>query len=372
MANDELYIGLMSGTSADSIDAALLDFGGDSPQLLAHHCYPISNNLKQQILALCQPGDNELDRLGELDRVLGQHFAEAALALLSASGYSSNQICAIGSHGQTVRHRPPGSCEHPFTVQIGDPNTIAEQTGITTIADFRRRDMAASGQGAPLAPAFHQAVFGLQGTERFIINIGGMANLTHLPIDRPATGYDTGPGNVLLDAWVHQHLGLPYDRSGHWASQGNSNSELLSLLLSHPFFAQEPPKSTGRESFHLPWLNDELERFAQQLTAMDIQATLLELTAQSIADCVKACADYRSEVYICGGGAYNQQLMQRLEKHLAPHSLTTTHELGLAPEWVEAAAFAWLARQTQLRLTGNLPSVTGANQAVILGGVYFA
>lgn len=372
MANTELYIGLMSGTSADSIDAALLDFGGDSPQLLAQHCHPISNTLKQQILSLCQPDDNELDRLGELDRILGQHFADAALALLDAGDYAASQICAIGSHGQTVRHRPPGSCEHPFTVQIGDPNTIAEQTGITTIADFRRRDIAVGGQGAPLAPAFHQAAFSAPGKERFVINIGGMANLTHLPVDQPATGYDTGPGNVLLDAWVHQHLGQPYDPDGHWASQGNSNTQLLAQLMNHPFFALEPPKSTGRESFHLAWLTAELERFGQQLAAVDVQATLLELTAQSIAHCVKSSTQNRSEVYICGGGAYNLHLLQRLEKLVFPHSLTTTQELGLAPEWVEAAAFAWLARQTQLRLTGNLPSVTGAGKAVILGGIYSA
>ena len=369
MHTRDLYIGLMSGTSIDSIDAALVDFGGAAPQLLAQHNHPISAQLKQQILSLCQPGDNELDRMGELDRALGAHFADAALAVLRQSNYQADQIRAIGSHGQTVRHRPPGTREWPFTLQIGDPNTIAERTGITTVADFRRRDIAANGQGAPLAPAFHQAVFHSTVNERFVVNIGGMANVTHLPTQGQAIGFDTGPGNVLMDAWIGRHLGHEFDRDGEWAAQGHSIAPLVSRLLDHPFFRQAPPKSTGRETFHLDWLLESL----QDQPPIDVQASLLELSARSIADCIQPLSQTTaSEIYLCGGGAYNRQLLVRLQQLLPQHRVETTMALGLAPEWVEAAAFAWLARQTQGRLSGNLPAVTGADKPVILGGVYVA
>ncbi len=366
-----LYIGLMSGTSIDSIDAALVRFDGESPDLVAHHGHPIAGPLKQKILALCEPGANELDRMGELDRIMGLEFARAAQALLASSGHGADQIDAIGSHGQTVRHRPPGHAEHPFTVQIGDPNTIAEVTGIRTIADFRRRDMAAGGQGAPLAPAFHQAAFGDAMHERVILNVGGMANVTHLPKTGIATGFDTGPGNVLMDAWVHRHRGEAYDRDGQWASQGTPDPGLLEALLAHPFFARTPPKSTGREAFHLDWLNQIVGSQPRQIPPVDVQATLLELTARSVVECIETlCAGRPMEVFVCGGGAYNTHLMRRLGERLAPHSVRTTTGLGLLPEWVEAAAFAWLARRTQRGLFGNLPAVTGADHEVILGGVY--
>ncbi len=372
MRDRDLYIGLMSGTSVDSIDAALVDFSGESVKLAGHHSHPISASLKGQILALCQPGERELDRMGELDRALGRHFADAANSLLKAMALTADRIVAIGSHGQTVRHRPPGSCEHPFSLQIGDPNTIAENTGITTVADFRRRDMAAGGEGAPLAPAFHRAAFQSPAVERFVVNIGGMANVSHLPLDAQTIGFDTGPGNVLMDAWVNQNLGCGFDRDGHWALQGEVQPALLDMLLAHPFFAQSPPKSTGREAFHLPWLTATLERLEAQLSASEIQATLLELTAKTITDAILPMrTSDRSEIYVCGGGAHNLQLMSRLEKLLAPSPVASTVRLGLAPDWVEAVAFAWLARQTLNRQAGNLPSVTGAKREVILGGIYY-
>ncbi|BFM14173.1 anhydro-N-acetylmuramic acid kinase [Maricurvus nonylphenolicus] len=372
----ELYIGLMSGTSADGIDAALVDYSQDTPTLVAKLEYPLGSQLKNQILQLCSPGDNEIERMGQLDRLLGQRFAEATLQLLENSPFGAEDIAAVGSHGQTIRHRPPGQLTTdeslPFTLQIGDPNTIAELTGITTVADFRRRDVAAKGQGAPLAPAFHQALFTGSTKERFIVNIGGMSNITQLTPTKPALGFDTGPGNVLMDGWIYQQRGEHYDRDGHWAASGQANLVLLDKLLAHPFLQLPAPKSTGREAFNLAWLEHLLSQFNEPVAAADVQATLLEFTARTISDAIgQASSDHQGEIYICGGGAHNAQLMHRLSQLNQGSQVNSTETIGIAPEWVEAMAFAWLAQRTLQRQAGNLKEVTGANGARILGGIYY-
>lgn len=372
----ELYIGLMSGTSADGIDAALVDYSQSPPTLIAKLEFPLGPKVKNLILQLCSPGDNEIEQMGQLDRLLGQRFAEAALQLLEKSPFQADEVVAIGCHGQTIRHRPPGQTANneslPFTLQIGDPNTIAELTGITTVADFRRRDIAAKGQGAPLAPAYHQALFAGSSTERFIVNIGGMSNITQLRPGKPALGFDTGPGNVLMDSWIYQQRGEHYDRNGHWAASGQSEQALLDKLLTHPFLQLPAPKSTGRESFNLPWLEHLLSQFNEPIAATDVQATLLEFTAQTISDAIAQTSDgNQKEIYICGGGAYNAQLMHRLEQLNQGSQVSSTDTIGIAPEWVEAMAFAWLAQRTLQRQTGNLKEVTGASGDRILGGIYY-
>jgi anhydro-N-acetylmuramic acid kinase len=369
----------MSGTSADSIDAVLVDFASTPPKLLAQLEHPIDHTLKNQILQLCNPGDNEIERMGHLDRSLGLHFAQATQQLLAQSGINADQIRAIGSHGQTIRHRPPGLQGNddnlPFTLQIGDPNTLAEITGITTVADFRRRDIAANGQGAPLAPAFHQALFASDSSERFVVNIGGMSNITQLSPEQAALGFDTGPGNVLMDGWIYQQRGENYDRDGHWAASGSVHNPLLDKLLSHPFLPLSPPKSTGREAFNLNWLNHLLSEFNEPIASADVQATLLEFTATTITDAIssisKSTKSVQTEVFICGGGAFNAQLMHRLTQLSNGYQVQTTRSIGIDPEWVEAMAFAWLAHQTLQRQPGNLQQVTGAQGARILGGIYY-
>lgn len=378
MSDSELYVGLISGTSADGIDAALIEFKQDKPQLLAHHSHAFTSEQKKNIRSLMLPGDNEIDRMGVLDQQLGIEFAKAAIELLKNSNIDATKIVAIGSHGQTIRHRPPGELAAAFTLQIGDPNVIAQQTGITTVADFRRRDMAASGQGAPLAPAFHNAVFRSAEQTRFIVNIGGIGNITYLPVDTDSSctntviGFDTGPGNCLMDEWIQLHQQKHFDADGQWAAQGRVDNTLLQTLLQHPYFKKTAPKSTGREEFHLPWLQAILNSFPET-KAVDVQTTLAELTAQTIANDIKKLAlQQASEVFVCGGGAHNKYLLQRLSVALTPNRVSTTAELGISPDWVEAAAFAWMAQQAVNHKPGNLPSVTGANQEVILGGVYFA
>ncbi len=371
MTDSSRYIGLMSGTSADAIDAVLVDFSHDQPKLLAHHSLELERDVRATIHQLAHPGDNEIDRMGAMDRQLGELFATAVKELLAQSGFEPKHITAIGSHGQTLRHRPPKINEYPFSLQIGDPNIIAQRTGITTIADFRRRDMAAGGQGAPLVPAFHAAFFQSPDQPRAIINIGGIANVTWLPSCGQPLGFDTGPGNVLLDAWIRKYKGEPYDRDGVWAGSGQLNTALLERLLKHPFFHQKPPKSTGPEVFNLEWLGAELASLDEELAPEDTQATLLILTAQSIAAVIQDLEDgVKAEIYLCGGGAYNLTLCAALQALLPENPLSDTGALGIAPEWVEAAAFAWLAHQTQNRLSGNLPAVTGASEELILGGIY--
>lgn len=367
-----LYVGLISGTSVDCIDAALVDFADDEITLVEKLGVPIPADTQRAVRALMLPGDNEIDRMGVIDQRVGHLFADAANSLLKQAGIKPSHVAAIGSHGQTIRHRPPGELEAAFTLQIGDPNVIAELTGITTVADLRRRDMAAGGQGAPLVPAFHRAVFASPRSRRIIVNIGGIGNITDIPLNEPVSGFDTGPGNCLMDEWVQHHLQQDFDRDGQWAGRGHVHIDLLAQLLQHPYFAKPIPKSTGREEFHLRWLHEVLQQFPN-LAPEDVQATLLELTATSISQHIRQLPITDSlEVYVCGGGAHNRGLMRRLEQLLAPTSVDSTNALGIAPDWVEAIAFAWLAKQTINHRAGNVASVTGASREVILGGIYLA
>jgi len=362
------YLGLMSGTSVDGIDAVLVELSEPHGfRLLATHRHPIPPAVRIAIQELMQPGANELDREGELDVALGRLFAEAATAVLTASGHA--HIRAIGSHGQTVRHRP--HTVHPFTRQLGNPSVIAELTGITTVADFRMRDMAAGGEGAPLVPAFHDWLFRTPGVNRAIVNIGGIANVTWLPGNGqlPVIGFDSGPGNTLLDQWIARHTGDACDRDGAWGASGRVLDRLLDALLDEEYFRRPPPKSTGREQFHLDWLSRHLDGSEQPA---DVQATLAELTARSIALALRSLPAPVHDVYLCGGGAHNCDLVARLGRELEGAAVTTTATLGLDPDWVEAAAFAWLAHRTLAGKPGNLPSVTGATREVVLGGIYLA
>ena len=365
----QLYVGLMSGTSADGIDATLIEIDKQTITVRGHLDTPHPPALKRSILALCQPGHNEIDQMGQLDQQLGKAFAEAANQLLTQEGLKPEQITAIGSHGQTIRHRP--LYDHPFTLQVADPNQIAQLTGITTVADFRRRDMAAGGQGAPLAPAFHEAAFLSNNEKRLIINIGGISNISDLRGTQLAQGFDTGPGNSLMDGWIEKHLGHTYDQNGQWASGGEVDQRLLDRLMSHDYLAKPPPKSTGREDFHMEWLEQQLADENRTIAPQDVQATLLEFTCQTLAQHIQQHTPTADAIYICGGGAFNGTLMKRLEQ-VCQLPTQSTATLGIPPDQVEGAAFGWLAHQTLNHAKGNCPAVTGANQAVILGGVYFA
>jgi anhydro-N-acetylmuramic acid kinase len=358
----------MSGTSADAIDAALVSLEGNHCRVLHAIELPLSDHIRNQIISLFLPGNDEIDRMGSLDRELGGLFANAVQQLLAATGQSAREITAIGSHGQTIRHRPRLHGSSGFTLQIGDPNAIAEITGITTIADFRRRDMVAGGQGAPLVPAFHQAVFAAEGQCRVVLNIGGIANITVLGEDGSVRGYDTGPGNGLMDAWIFHCKGEKIDLNGAWAASGTVSQPLFAQLYSHPYFALAAPKSTGREEFSLAWLSEALQAFPQ-LAPQDVQATLLELTARSVSDQINARGNVK-DVLVCGGGAHNPTLMQRLRALLPRISLQPTDAFGIPVGCVEAAAFAWLAMRTLNQLPGNVTAVTGAEREVILGGIY--
>lgn len=365
------FLGLMSGTSLDGIDAAIVDFGGSFPNIYAAHTVPFEPELHQAILRLTQgQATHEIEALGTLDTQLGECFAHAALSLIEHSGLSRDAIRAIGSHGQTIRHRPEGT--NPFTLQIGDPNIIAERTGITTVADFRRRDIAAGGQGAPLVPAFHAMCFRTPAENRAILNIGGMANLSILPADAstPISGFDSGPGNVLLDAWITQQQGAAYDADGAWAASGRCLPGLLERLLQEAFLHATPPKSTGRELFQLDWLNKHLQGLSA--AAADVQATLCMFTARSIADAVRAWAPKTQRLLVCGGGARNLHLLDVLCAELPDVSIESTTRYDLEPEWIEAAAFAWMAKETLASRPSNIPNVTGARHLVILGGIYLA
>ena len=362
------YIGLMSGTSVDGIDAALISIPVQGQlALLATHQHPIPAAVCAAIQALMLPGPNEIEREGELDVQLGSLFADAAKALIAKSGVDASTIRAIGSHGQTIRHRPHAM--HPFTRQIANPALIAEQTGLTTVADFRMRDMAAGGQGAPLVPAFHRWFFHKPGTHRVIVNIGGIANITWLPAQEQGSvlGFDTGPGNTLLDQWIMLARGERFDRDGAWAASGKVNDELLTRLKEDAYFSKPPPKSTGREQFHMAWLEGCL---TDKLAAQDVQATLSELTAISIVQALNFLPAQAEQIFVCGGGSHNRHLLARLQGRMPGIPVATTATLGIDPDWVEAVAFAWLAHQTLSGLPGNLPSVTGANRSVVLGGIY--
>lgn len=373
-AADGLYIGLMSGTSMDAIDAALVQWVNNKIALIATHSHPLSSSMRLRIEGLSHPGGDEIERMGALDRELGALFAAAVVQLLDNSGTDPLSITAIGSHGQTVRHRPPsaGYLGHrSFTLQIGDPSTIAEITGITTIADFRRRDIAAGGEGAPLAPAFHADAFAVPNVNRAVVNIGGFSNISILRGTELCGGSDTGPGNTLLNLWNLRHNKTPFDRDGNWSASGTVSTPLLQALMAHSFFERSGPKSTGKESFNLAWLDETLAALPPQKEG-DVQATLAEFTANTIAASIKDSGVEITEVYACGGGAYNADLMRRLHRALPGATLKSSDALGLAPDWVEAVAFAWLARRTLLGLHSNAPAVTGAQGERILGGIFTA
>ncbi len=367
---DDIYIGLMSGTSLDAVDAAAVSFSGGQPKLIGATNITIPDNLRKSIITLCQSGNNEIEQLGMLDAQLGELFASAVQVLLKHCQLNPQQIQAIGNHGQTLRHRPKQ--KHPFTLQIGSASIIAQRTGITTIADFRSRDIAAGGEGAPLVPAFHSILFDSQKERRCIVNIGGISNITYLSGNSrdKVIGFDCGPGNLLMNAWCEQHISKRYDDSGNWAASGIINKELLDAMLNEPFFSLTPPKSTGRELFNINWLDKHLAHHKKPLRTEDVQATLCELTAHCISNAIQKYATQCNAVYICGGGAHNQHLMVRLQNLVRPAELNSSKKIGLDPDWVEACAFAWLAKQTLERKPGNLPEVTGADSAVILGAIY--
>ncbi|MAT52602.1 MAG: anhydro-N-acetylmuramic acid kinase [Porticoccaceae bacterium] len=370
MAKEATCIGLMSGTSIDAVDAVIVAFGDRRPRILASYSKPVPDSLRKDVLTLCLPGEDHIDLMGSVDRRLGQLFAITAKEAMASADIPPEHIDAIGSHGQTVRHRPNDN--QPFTLQLGDPNIIAVESGIVTVADFRRKDMALGGQGAPLVPAFHRAVFHDPRRNRVIVNIGGMANITWIPGDGTVTGFDTGPGNCLLDQWIQHCRGLAFDANGQWAASGSANRALLDMLLDHPFLARRPPKSTGREEFNLPWLQSVVDALDAPLLPEDIQATLTRFTALAIAgglnDLPRAPID---DVFVCGGGAHNHQLMAELRQQLPSVNLASTAALYLEPTLVEGAAFAWLAHQTLQHLPGSLSSVTGARRNAILGGIYW-
>ena len=406
--DDGLYIGMMSGTSLDGMDAVLCQFDGEENiqqplRLLASISQDFPPRLREVLLALCQPNgvqeltptmgepSSELDWFGWASKEYAEFASDVVNNLLQQSNTDVESVLAIGCHGQTVRHRP----QMGFSLQLLDANIIAERTGISVVSDFRRRDMAVGGQGAPLVPAFHQALFATPDSTRVLLNLGGIANITVLPANanlinaNPANdalvnnssviGYDTGPANLLLDAWTALHTDKDYDAGGAWAQSGQVVEPLLNQLIEHPFFARTYPKSTGREDFNLAWLQSELQKFDQasahiRYSSADVQATLTELTAMSASMQINMFikAKENSSVYVCGGGALNDYLMTRLQAHLPHCKVETTASLGLNPAWVEAVAFAWLARQTLMGQTGNLPAVTGASKGVVLGQVCFA
>jgi anhydro-N-acetylmuramic acid kinase len=361
-----LYLGMMSGTSMDAIDAVIVNLAARPLRIIAASATAFEAPLKQRIATIIDAADHvALDEIGQIDVALARAFALAAADLLRTAGVSAAAVTAIGCHGQTLRHRP--DLPIPFTWQIGDPSTLAEMTGITVVADFRRRDLAAGGQGAPLLPVFHDHVFRSADEDRAIVNVGGIANVTVLRRDATVTGFDTGPGNRLLDAWMARHRGLAYDAEGRWAAAGRCDTALLQRLLDDPYFSLRPPKSTGREWFNMHWLDGKLGLFERR--PEDVQATLLEFTAASIAAAVRQYCPGAS-LYVCGGGARNPPLLDAIGRLVAPNPVSSTQALGLDPDYVEAVAFAWFAHRTLAGLTSSAASVTGARGARILGGVY--
>ncbi len=368
-ARKVLHVGLISGTSMDGIDAALVHFGKRSCEVLASQTRPYDDDLRQHLLTASRnPAQCTVDDIGMLDRRVGVAFRDAAVELLDKSGVQPAQVAAIGSLGQTLRHQP--RVKYPFTLQIGDPNVIAAGTGITTVADFRRRDLAIGGEGAPLAPAFHYWLWGDSAESRAVLNIGGFANLTVLAKEPDNVhGFDTGPGNSLMDAWCQRHLGQPFDSDGAWSATGTVCESLLDRLLADPYFRQPPPKSTGFEYFNTSWLDAHLSG-AGAVSAADVQATLCELTARTISDAVSGHAGGTLEVMVCGGGAHNRALLDRVAAHLPGVTLSSTEAAGVGPDWVEAVLCAWLAARCIEGLPGNLPSVTGADKPAVLGCIY--
>ncbi len=392
LADSPYVVGMMSGTSLDGLDAVLCQFyeiddDNDEPvEILATVSAPFPDDLRAVLLALTQPNgvadliknnrlafESELDVFGWASVFYAEFAASLVNGLLEKAQVTPDEVMAIGCHGQTVRHRP----QWRFSLQLLDPNTLAERTGIAVVSDFRRRDMAVGGQGAPLVPAFHQAMFGQSNKRRVILNLGGIANITVLDGTDNVIGFDTGVANLLIDAWCQRHTEQAYDKNGDWARSGQVIEPLLKALLAHPYFALPAPKSTGREDFNMAWVDSILEQVAHQhpnlaYSPADVQATLSELTAVSVAQAIMYTTDnVTGELFVCGGGAYNGLILARLQAHLPQWLVTTTADIGLSPLWVEATAFAWLAQQTLINAPSNLPSVTGANKAVVLGQVCF-
>ncbi|WP_421569930.1 anhydro-N-acetylmuramic acid kinase [Stenotrophomonas sp. PD6] len=365
-----LYLGLMSGTSADGIDAALVQFPAEGGcRFIDGLTHEWAAATRAELVALGEGGElGSLDTLGRIDAQIGITFAAAANRLLAQAGVAPAQVRAIGSHGQTVRHRP--LADPAFTCQLGDANRIAELTGITTVADFRRRDVAAGGHGAPLMPAFHLAMLGTADEDRAVLNLGGIANLTLIPREGTPRGFDTGPANALMDAWCERHTGKPFDADGAFAASGTYDEALLARWRAEPWFALPPPKSTGREQFHLEWAEAALGEL--MLSAADVQATLLELTAATVADALLANLPGATRVLVCGGGVRNPQLLRRLGARLPGVVIESSAVHGLDPDYLEAMGFAWLAQRTLDGLPGNLPSVTGARGPRILGAIHLA
>ena len=363
----DYYIGLISGTSMDGIDAVLVEFGDRPFRMTATASHPYPPDLRAELMAaIREPQSCTVDVLGRLDHWTGECFRDAALSLLNESGIAASQIRAIGSHGQTMRHRPDG--DRPFTIQIANPNIIAKGTGIPCVADFRSADIALGGQGAPLVPPFHEWLFRSKVVDRCIVNIGGIANVTVLPRgEGEIRGFDTGPGNTLLDTWARRHLDLAYDESGKWAAEGYCDDALLGRMLADPYFGKAPPKSTGFEYFNEEWL---IANGVADHDPAKVQATMCELTAKTIAAAIDSNAAGTQEVLVCGGGVHNTELMRRLSANLPGALVDSTVEYGLDPDWVEASAFAWLAKRTSDNLPGNAPGVTGASRPAILGAIY--
>lgn len=359
-----LYVGVMSGTSLDGLDFALIE-QGQQTTLLGTHYEPMPPQLKQDLLGLCSPAHDELARAAITETAWAELASYGIGELLCKTEINRAAVRAIGSHGQTVRHEP----QRGFTVQIGQPSLLAELTGISVVTDFRRRDMAAGGQGAPLVPAFHEALFCDETRIRAVLNIGGFSNVSLLAPNVDTRGFDCGPGNVLLDAWIQRHQGQPYDPGGRWASSGHVDDQLLGQLLSNSFFAARGPKSTGRELFNLPWLDAHLASLPD-IAPENVQATLVELTARSICESLLATQPNTQDVLVCGGGAHNLTLMRRLQALLPACQLASTAEYGVDPDWIEAMAFAWLAHCCLEGIAANRPSVTGARGLRILGAIY--
>lgn len=359
----QLFVGLMSGTSLDGADAALVDFAASAPRTLAFASVPFGRDLHDRILRLCEPGTDSLDLAASVTLELATLYANAVEGAIAAGGVAREQIVAIGCHGQTVRHRP----DLGYTVQLNDPARLAELTGIDVVADFRRRDMAAGGQGAPLVPAFHAAVFRHARHSRAVVNIGGISNVTWLPSHGRTLGFDCGPGNVLLDGWARKHLGKQFDEDGRWGSEGRSDSDLLARLMDEPFLGAPPPKSTGRELFRLGWLENRLPR---EYRPADVQATLTEFTACSIMDAIDRFCPATDEIYLAGGGARNTALARRIGSLAGSRSVAPTDVLGVPTSHVESMAFAWLAMKCVRREPVDLTSATGARAPKILGAVY--
>lgn len=353
----------MSGTSLDGIDVALVDFSDDSAQLLGSHYQPYPQSLKDLLLELHQTGSDEIHRTQLASIVLAHAYADATQALLDKTELPADHVQAIGCHGQTIRHRP----EQGYTIQLGNAALLAELTGIHIVSDFRSRDIAAGGQGAPLVPAFHDKMLRHPSQHRVVLNIGGIANLTDLKPGSITTGFDSGPGNLLLDGWINRHQGKPYDENGVWAASGKVIPDLLQHMLADPYFAETPPKSTGRDLFNLGWLENLLDGTE---SSGDVQATLLALTCHSIADAVRRFCPDTEALYLCGGGAHNAALIDLLQQLLPHCRIQKTDALGIPADWMEAIAFAWLARQTMNLRPGNLPAATGASHPCVLGAIY--